>query len=96
MQPPDISLKNNKAEIHFIISGPLTHVKVKNCVDGTEECVTENVLVPQKIMKYDFITELALAAPKAKRWLFLFWIYDDDVALNSEPIEIVVTKASSK
>ena len=34
--------------IVFHISGPLTHIEVENCVEETDNYVTEAVMVPQK------------------------------------------------
>ncbi|KAK2140671.1 hypothetical protein LSH36_1280g00089 [Paralvinella palmiformis] len=95
---PYININNDKAIIHFIVSGPLTHINVENCVEGTKVCVRENVTIPQKTRTirqtstiiHDFMAEVTLSDPKAKRLLFLFWIYDDDIVLYSEPTKVKV------
>ena len=61
-------------------------------------------MVPQKIRRkrqtsrifYDFVTEVALANPRAKSWLFSFWIYDDDVVLYTQPTTVRVKSGRGK
>ncbi|KAK2138441.1 hypothetical protein LSH36_3042g00000, partial [Paralvinella palmiformis] len=89
IQHPEVTIKGDKAEISFHILGPLTHIKVENCVEGTENCVTETVMIPQKTRikretvrtVYDFMATVGLVDSEAKRLLFSFWMYDDDVLL---------------
>ncbi|KAK2138593.1 hypothetical protein LSH36_2762g00000, partial [Paralvinella palmiformis] len=100
IQHPEVTIKGDKAEIRFHISGPLTHIKVENCVEGTENCVTEIVKVPQKtritreIVRtvYDFMTTVALVDSKVKCLLFSFWMYDGDVLLTSHPTVVKINK----
>ncbi|KAK2140210.1 hypothetical protein LSH36_1437g00009, partial [Paralvinella palmiformis] len=103
-QDPDVRIDEDKAEISFHISGPLTHIKVENCVEGTENCVTETVKVPQKTRitretvrtVYDFMATVALVDSKAKRLLFSFWMYDGDVLLTSHPTVVKINKGEWK
>ena len=97
---PEVRIKAEKAEISFHISGPLTHIKVENCVQGTENCVTETVMVPQKtrikretvMTVYDFMATVGLVDSKAKHLLFSFWMYDGDVLLMSQPTLVKINK----
>jgi len=102
IQHPEVRIKGDKAEISFHISGPLTHIKVENCVEETKNCVTEIVKVPQKTRitretvrtVYNFMTTVALVDSKAKRLLFSFWMYDDDVLLTSRPTVVKINKGN--
>ncbi|KAK2139239.1 hypothetical protein LSH36_1917g00019, partial [Paralvinella palmiformis] len=92
--------RSDKTEISFHISGPLTHIKVENCVEGTENCVTETVKVPHEARTkretvrtvYDFMTTVALVDSKVKRLLFSFWMYDGDVLLMSHLTVVNINK----
>ena len=103
-EDPEIKIKDDQAEIHFIISGQLTHIKVENCVEDTDNCVTENVTVPNKRRKkrqatrilYDFIGTVTLVDPGAKHLMFDFWIYDGDILLTSEPTHLIINKNESR
>ena len=101
---PEITIKGDRAEIHFIISGKLTQIKVENCVEDTDNCVTEDVRVPDKRRKrrqttrifYDFVARVTLVDPDAKRLIFYFWIYDGDILLTSEPVDVNINNAKGK
>ncbi|KAK2139157.1 hypothetical protein LSH36_1988g00000, partial [Paralvinella palmiformis] len=101
-QDPEVRIRRDKAEITFHISGPLTHIKVENCVEETENCATEIVKVPQKtrtkretvnIYRYDFMATVVLVDSKAKRLSFSFWLYDGDVLLVSHPTVVKINKS---
>jgi hypothetical protein len=97
---PEIKINGDKAGIHFVLSGQLTHIKVKNCVVGTQHCTTENVMVPQKPRNkrqtttalHNFVAEVALVNPEAKHFKFYFWFFDGDVLLSLNPYEVKVKK----
>ena len=91
----DIKIKGAVAEIHFIITGPLTHIRVQNCAeDSSKLCVTEDVKVPPSnnrrnrrqtdVVNYDFMEDVVLSDPEATTFTFSFWLYDDDVLLYEE------------
>ena len=99
---PEITISEGMAQIHFVISGPLTHFIEENCVKGTDICAKANITVPNNEMireirgtdEYDFITEVPLAEPEATEFMFSFWMFDRGDQLNSEAciINIAETK----
>ena len=101
---PEIKIRGDRAEIHFIISGQLTHIKVRNCVEDTDNCVTAEVKVPDKTRKrrqttrvlYDFIAKVILVDPDAKHLIFSFWIYDGDMLLTHEPVDVYINNDKGK
>ena len=91
----DIKIKGAVAEIHFIITGPLTNIRVQNCAeDSSKLCVTEDVKVPSSnnrrnrrqtdVVNHDFTEDVVLSDPEATKFTFSFWLYDDDVLLYEE------------
>ena len=91
----DIKIKGAVAEIHFIITGPLTHIGVQNCAeDPSNLCVTEDVYVPSSnnrrnrrqtdVVNHDFTEDVVLSDPEATKFTFSFWLYDDDVLLYED------------
>ncbi|KAK2142095.1 hypothetical protein LSH36_997g02077 [Paralvinella palmiformis] len=91
---PEITLLENTAEIHILISGPLTHILEQNCVKDTDICDTANITVPsdnkhilasQHSEISDFTVEVTLADAKASEFKFCFWMYDGDDLLYEEP-----------
>ena len=89
---PEIAILEGKAQIHFIISGPLTHIIEENCVQDTSICDTANITVPnnlrirqtQNIEIHDFTAEVPLADVEDKQFIFSFWMYDGEDMLYSE------------
>ncbi|KAK2138988.1 hypothetical protein LSH36_2155g00004 [Paralvinella palmiformis] len=79
---PEITILEGRAEIHFIISGPLTHILEENCVMITNICDKATIAVPTKqhlrssqyTDVHDFTTYVPLADPEAIEILFSFWI----------------------
>ena len=72
---PEITLLDNTAEIHFLISGPLTHIIEQNCVKDTNICDEANITVPndskhiwplRQCVIFDFTVEVILADAEAR------------------------------
>ncbi|KAK2140006.1 hypothetical protein LSH36_1518g00015 [Paralvinella palmiformis] len=65
----EITIAEGRAEIHFIIFGPLTHILEENCVKDTAICDKVNITVPtekhvrpsQVTVVHDFIVNVPLA-----------------------------------
>ena len=93
---PKVEIKDDKAEMYIIITGPLTYIRIENCAEGTQTCVTENVSVAQnekdEVPTYDVTTEVTLADPAAKSWTFSIWLYYGDFILTSEPNKIHINR----
>ena len=45
---PEIAIHEGSAEIHFIISGHLTHILEENCVKDTTVCDKAIITIPTK------------------------------------------------
>ncbi|KAK2142337.1 hypothetical protein LSH36_968g00018 [Paralvinella palmiformis] len=97
---PDIIILEGRADIHFIISGSLTHILEENCVKDTIVCDKTNITVPtNRHMKlsqdsdlHDFTVDVPLADLEATEFIFSFWMYDGEYMLyqdaNTIPVDI--------
>ena len=101
---PEISIIDNTAEIHFMISGPLTHILEENCVIDTNICIQSNIRVPQgsevwlphRSVINDFTVEVPLADDESNTFMFSFWMYDGADLLDSKATAIPVGKDKGK
>ena len=103
---PKITLLDNSAKIHFLISGSLTHIIEENCVEETNICDRANITIPSKnkhiwllqqnSVTFDFIVEVPLADSEATAFVFSFWMYDGDDLLHSDPDIVPVNKDIGK
>jgi len=98
---PVVKIIGNKARIHFLVTGPLTHLKVKNCIYGTTACTTENVQLSRPRRKraiskdvHDFKEDLYLVNPNASAWSFSFWMYQGDTLLTPKPHVVTARRCS--
>ncbi|KAK2139267.1 hypothetical protein LSH36_1899g00000, partial [Paralvinella palmiformis] len=101
---PEITIAEGRAEIHFIISGPLTHILEENCVKDTAICDKVNITVPTKkhirpsqgTVVHDFIVDVPLADSEETEFIFSFWMYDGGEMLyqdaNIIPVDITGSK----
>ncbi|KAK2140400.1 hypothetical protein LSH36_1367g00001 [Paralvinella palmiformis] len=95
---PEISIVEGRAEIHFIISGSLSHILEENCVMDTNICNKANITVPTKQhLKssydpdvHDFSVNVPLADSKFTEFIFSFWMYDGEYMLYQDAHSIVV------
>ncbi|KAK2140049.1 hypothetical protein LSH36_1501g00011 [Paralvinella palmiformis] len=79
---PEIIIIEDRAEIHFIISGSLTQILEENCVKDTVICYKANITVPtnqhlrstQVPVIYDFTVDVPLADPEGTELIFSFFI----------------------
>ncbi|KAK2139411.1 hypothetical protein LSH36_1806g00000 [Paralvinella palmiformis] len=100
---PDIIILEGRADIHFIISGSLTHILEENCVKDTIICDKANITVPAKqhlklsqgTEVHDFTVDVPLADSEATEFIFSFWMYDGNDLLyqeaNTIPVDITGT-----
>ncbi|KAK2138879.1 hypothetical protein LSH36_2276g00001, partial [Paralvinella palmiformis] len=101
---PEITILEGRAEIHFIISGPLTHILEENCVMDTNICDKATITVPTKqhlrssqdTDVHDFTTDVPLADPEATELLFSFWMYDGEHLLYQDDNNIIIELTGSK
>ncbi|KAK2139251.1 hypothetical protein LSH36_1916g00011 [Paralvinella palmiformis] len=97
---PEITIIEDRAESHFIISGSLTQILEENCFKDIAICHKANITVPtnqylrstQVPDIYDFTVDVPLADPEETEFIFSFWMYDGDDLLyqdaNTIPIDI--------
>ena len=79
---PKIVILEGRAEIHFLISGPLTHIIEENCVIDTTLCVDFNTSIPNynqirlmvHSLTHDFLIKVPLADSGASQFVFYFWL----------------------
>ena len=101
---PKITILDDTAKIHFLISGPLTHIIEENCVTDTALCTNYNINIPndnhiwlvQNTIRHDFYEDVPLADSEASQFVFSFWMYDGDDLLYSVPDVIHVDIGGGK
>ena len=94
VRDPEITILHETANIHFIISGTLTHIVEENCVTDTDVCAKFNISVPSNRQNWlladtiihDFYAEVPLADTEATRFVFSFWMYDGEDVLYSDVV----------
>ena len=101
---PEVRILDNTAEIHFMISGPLTHILEANCVIDTNICIQSNISVPNisdiwlshwSVINH-FTVEVPLADDESSKFLFSFWMYDGADLLDSKATAFPVRKDEGK
>ncbi|KAK2142457.1 hypothetical protein LSH36_951g00000 [Paralvinella palmiformis] len=92
LKPPVITIREQKAQIHFNAVGPVTSIHAENCDKGTTKCKLRRVAVPNGVYHQgvgtvvDFTKEFDLVKSDANIWTFKFWLYNGNTPLTGTPV----------